>query len=206
MTTVIFSWFIHFWVEFKLGGLFHRAAGRFVGKQPDPLLELTMQTNTYLIPLTQQQFAIVSAEDYEWLMQWKWHAAKHGRTYYARRQTPGPHSQRKLLFMHREIAKRAGLPDSKMYDHADRNGLNNVRENIRPCTPSQSGANRAKFAARTSNSKGAFVEKHNPSRFRSRIWVHGKSISLGYWNTEAEAAQAYRLAAVKYFGEFACFG
>ncbi len=29
-----------------------------------------------LIPLTQGKFAIVDAEDYDWLMQWKWQLLK----------------------------------------------------------------------------------------------------------------------------------
>ena len=36
-----------------------------------------------LIPLTQGKFAIVDAENYEWLNQWKWHIKKGSKTFYA---------------------------------------------------------------------------------------------------------------------------
>jgi len=38
-----------------------------------------------LIPLTKGKFAMVDDEDYDFLMQWKWCAAKNRNTFYARR-------------------------------------------------------------------------------------------------------------------------
>ena len=39
-----------------------------------------------LIPLTQGKFAIVDADDYEWLSQYKWCAARSRETFYAQNQ------------------------------------------------------------------------------------------------------------------------
>ena len=39
------------------------------------------------VPLTQGQFALVDDEDYDYLMQWKWHVQKRPHTYYACRAT-----------------------------------------------------------------------------------------------------------------------
>jgi len=36
-----------------------------------------------LIPLTQGKFAIVDAEDYDWLSRYKWYATKAKNTFYA---------------------------------------------------------------------------------------------------------------------------
>jgi hypothetical protein len=36
------------------------------------------------IPLTKGYYAIVDAENYEWLMQWKWHALAGKHTFYVR--------------------------------------------------------------------------------------------------------------------------
>lgn len=43
------------------------------------------------IPLTQGQFALVDDEDYDWLMQWKWHAFQGptNKTYYAAKRIYG---------------------------------------------------------------------------------------------------------------------
>ena len=75
------------------------------------------------IPLTQNQFAIVDDEDYEWLNQWKWQSQKGGWTYYARGRVNG-----KMTYMHRVIL---GAKDSQFTDHKDHNGLNNSIINIR---------------------------------------------------------------------------
>lgn len=56
-----------------------------------------------LIPLSQDQFAIVDDQDYEWLNQYKWHARKIKYTYYARRSAP--YGSRTLIYMHRELLK-----------------------------------------------------------------------------------------------------
>lgn len=163
-----------------------------------------MNTDTRLIPLTQGKFAIVDAIDYEWLTRFKWSAMKQitttGVLWYAVRHGPKP--EVKVMLMHREIAAKQGL-QSKRYDHADHNGLNNVRENIRPCTPSQNRANSRKMAGTTSRFKG--VHWHtNSSRWRAAIYVLGKKFWLGNFRSETDAAFAYAVAARRYFGDFAC--
>ena len=178
-----------------------------------------MQTHaTRTIPLTQGQVAIVDAVDYDWLMQWKWQAIKYtkqnGVTFYAKRydshassissRTGKVYMKFKFKRMHREIALRAGMPFSREYDHANGNGLDNRRENIRPATHGQNNANRKKEPNKTSRFKG--VCWHKPlSKWTAQIGVNGKKIHLGVFVSETDAASAYRLAALKHFGEFACF-
>lgn len=161
-----------------------------------------MKDTACIIPLTQGKFATVSSEDYEFIMEWKWWANKsrtsYGYRWYAARTAPG----RKHVSMHREIAKRAGLPEARDYDHKDRDGLNNTRGNIRPSTRSQNIANSTKAEGKSSHFKG--VAWHKASRkWQACIKVEYKFIYLGVFEKEGDAAQAYLLAAKRYFGEFA---
>jgi hypothetical protein len=147
------------------------------------------------IPLTQGKVAIVDDEDFKFLSQWKWHVLrhrwKHGETWYARRG--------RGIMMHNVIAGIAGIPN---VDHQDGDGLHNWRSNLRPCTRSQNQGNRRKRAPGSSRYKGvSWIQSKR--LFRVGIRQHGKSIHLGYFKDELEAASAYDSAATKQFGEFA---
>lgn len=154
-----------------------------------------------IIPLTQGKVARVDDVDFAWAMQWKWHAKrerlKDSDLWYAVRTQYSP--RKHTVTMHRGIAERAGLPASRYYDHQDRDGLNNQRENIRPCTPTQNMANRRKFPGKTSSLKGVCWDRG----WRARIRVNGKLFNLGRFTNEQSAAAAYQIAAQKHFGEFA---
>lgn len=58
-----------------------------------------------LIPLTMGQWAIVNADDYEWLSAYKWFAlyAKHTNSYYAARKSLTVNGKRELIRMHRQV-------------------------------------------------------------------------------------------------------
>jgi hypothetical protein len=188
--------------------LLHKEAAQASAKTTCAAKTTMLENTTCLVPLTQSQFAIVSPEDFEWAMQFKWQAQKSEKTngvlWYARRRSVGPN--RMSFLMHREIARRAGLPDSPDYDHKDRNSLNNTRENLRPCTRSQSNANRCKFSGKTTSKlKGAYWHKVM-GKWASGIKMNGKRIPLGYFDTDVEAHEAYMAASRKYHGEFACAG
>ncbi len=150
------------------------------------------------IPLTQGKFAIVDAVDFEYLSQWKWHAAKsrpthRGSAWYARRTG----TRKENLYMHNDVVLNAGW-ESGEYDHKDGDGLNNQRNNLRPCTHSQNNANRAKWGGTTSAYKGV-------SRCVSRnSWEArlGRKF-LGRFEYEVDAALAYDQAAKLAFKEFA---
>jgi hypothetical protein len=104
--------------------------------------------------------------------------------------------------MHSEIATRAGFPQSDQVDHKDGNGLNNCRGNLRPCTQAQNLRNQSKSLGLSSQFKG--VSWFKPVRkWRAYVSLNGKQHSLGYYDCEVEAAQAYDWSAQIYFGEFA---
>jgi hypothetical protein len=140
--------------------------------------------------------ALVDDADYELVSQYRWHVweqQRNGRSHgpYAQAQLPG----RVLVRMHRLLT---GWP---LTDHADRNGLNNQRSNLRPATSSESMANRPLFSNNQSGFKGVY--RIGSDRWRAQIRVDRKLRHLGYFRTAEEAARAYDEAANKAFGVYA---
>lgn len=89
-----------------------------------------------------------------------------------------------------------------MFDHIDRNSLNNQKFNLRKCSMSQNCMNRTKRKNTKSKYKGVtFYSDRN--KWVSRITLKQKVFMLGAFNTEQEAALAYNRKAVELFKEFA---
>jgi len=158
--------------------------------------------STRLIPLTQGQFAIVDEEDFDRLSQFKWYAFKRPNTFYARRVV-GYSSKWQSIY---ELMQHTVLRSRAMNDHKDRNGLNNCKDNLRPCTIVQNAGN---SGMRPNNSSG-FKGVSDSGRRTGRKWIvylrgAGRT-PVGYVGSFAdpvEAAKAYDVAARKKYGEFA---
>jgi hypothetical protein len=87
-------------------------------------------------------------------------------------------------------------------DHHDLDRMNNAWDNIRPATRSQNHGNKGTRVDNTSGYKG--VDWHSQNKcWRARIGFRGKVIHLGTFASKEAAAEAYRAAALKYFGRFA---
>lgn len=87
-------------------------------------------------------------------------------------------------------------------DHRDRNRSNNRIDNLRLATVSQNGQNSKIRAVNSSGSKG--VSWYRPGqKWRARIVVDGREVSLGYFHEKEDAAAAYAKAAQQHFAEFA---
>ena len=159
---------------------------------------MTAEETYRLIPLTMGKFAKVDAADYDWLMQWKWHALWKKRTglFYAIHKDSKDH-----IRMHRLIL---GLVpgDGLQGDHINKDGLDNRRSNLRIATVSQNNFNRGASRLNKSGYKGVSWHKN---RWRASITAKGKDYQLGYFATAELAHAAYCKAAMELHGEFARF-
>ena len=87
-------------------------------------------------------------------------------------------------------------------DHRDANFCNNRWSNLREATRTQNIANGRIHRDNVSGFKGV-VWHEQSKKWRARIYVEGKSVSLGLHDSPDAAHIAYVIAAQKYFGEFA---
>jgi hypothetical protein len=146
--------------------------------------------NTRYIPLTQNLFALVDAEDYERLKDYKWHVNRSGPrgTIYA-----GRRERNRLILMHRQIMN---PPKGKVVDHINGNGLDNRRCNLRICDQRQNAHNNRGHADRKSRFLGV-----NPTgdKWFGKV---GREY-LGVFDDEVEAAKARDRKAQELYGEHA---
>lgn len=87
-------------------------------------------------------------------------------------------------------------------DHKDGNGFNNKFKNLRLATDSQNLGNQKKHTNNTSGVKGVCWDKQ-AGRWMVRIQIKNKPKFLGYVTDLKEGAKMYKVAANKYFKEFA---
>lgn len=127
--------------------------------------------------------------------------APKSHTVYAYRAFRKPDGKWGTQMLHRFLL---GVTDRKVHvDHEDGNGLNNQRHNLRTATPSQNAANSRRRSDKTiAKSKGVCWSKVS-SKWQAKIMVNNKSIHLGLFADEKDAAAAYWEAAQKHFGQFA---
>ena len=96
--------------------------------------------------------------------------------------------------MHKAIMGAA--PPGMVIDHIDRDGLNNMRSNLRFATPSQNSQNVAKRGGLSSKYLGVTKSK--------KKWLAScGGTRLGLFEIESEAAQAYDRYVLQKYGKFA---
>jgi hypothetical protein len=152
------------------------------------------------IYLDEGKRTILDPQDYYRFARFKWHLNGYRDKYYAiRSQITGPKDIR-IVRLHRLIMN---APDGVFVDHINGDSLDNRRANLRLATRSQNMSNRRKTKIKTTSQYiGVSLEKSRG------LWVttirnNNKSIWLGRFNSEIDAAKAYDEAAKKYHGEFA---
>jgi hypothetical protein len=171
------------------------------------------------IQLTQGKVAIVDDEDYELLSTAKW---QYGNGY----------AKCRTAMMHRVVADRMGLPESKQVNAVDGNFLNCRRNNLKSsdryrkgCDPFQKKVRdlaprlngfkpttefqlqlqlkadyQVKYTKKpVSKFKGVYWRR--PGVWQASITANYKTIYLGEFGEEEDAAKAYNEAAKKYHGK-----
>jgi hypothetical protein len=156
---------------------------------------------TLLVPLSIRRFngvfAAVDAEDEDIVAPHNWHlcSGHYAARVRLRSEEPGP----RIILMHRELL---GFPEGFEVDHADSDGLNNRRCNIRIATRGQNTANSSPRRKNTSGYRGV-ARVTGSKTWLARITTGGRSYHLGTFATPQEAAIAYDEAATEIYGAFA---
>lgn len=152
------------------------------------------------LPLSQGKVAVIDFDDFEKVRPYKWHLSKSQNNLYARHNFSNDAG---YLILHRFLLD---APDNMDVDPRDGDGLNNRRNNIRLCTPSQNAqARQRKRPSMTSSFRGVFWDKHKAHKaaWTARLRFNGKNIHCGSFKKEEDAARAYDKKAIELFGEWA---
>lgn len=99
---------------------------------------------------------------------------------------------------------KGALPSARI-DHKNRNTTDDTIDNLREATSSQNAGNAAIHKDNKSGYKGVSYQIDR-DKWRARICVNGKSVTLGYYGTREEAHASYCAAAQVEFGDYACAG
>lgn len=109
-------------------------------------------------------------------------------------------------FLHRVILSRMigrALTSKEVVDHINNKPLDNRRSNLRLATIPENIRN---SQLRRNNKYGFKGVSPCNNKWRARIMINRKQVHLGYFDTPEQAHEAYKKAAILYFGEFANFG
>jgi hypothetical protein len=161
--------------------------------------------DTAIVDLTRGYHAVVDAADAPLVANYSWYALVQRRRdgsprVYAQASMPRVGAKRRRVMLHRLIL---GLTAADRFevDHADGDGLNNKRSNLRVATRSENAANRRVNSNNRLQVKGVCLRPGG--KFEANIKVNGELRYLGCFETVEEAAAAYNHAALKRSGDFA---
>ena len=136
--------------------------------------------------------AIVDPEDFPLVQRYRWRLSKGHAITEVRRN-----GKRTSLSMHRLLA---GAADGEIVDHRNGNRLDNRRANLRKCDAGENARNAAPHRKAFSEFRGVWLSR---GLWRAAISVDRQRRYLGYFKSEAVAALAYDVAAIRLHRKFA---
>lgn len=142
------------------------------------------------IKLSSGEAATVDEEDVAWLRQYRWYLSTDGYAFAA-------HPTR---YMHRMIMQ---TPKGQECDHRHHNKLDNRKSELRNGLKSLNMRNKHAKGTKPTEFKGVtFYKSRNKwlAQIRVTLPVGRKTLFLGRFETDTEAAKAYNVAALKHFG------
>jgi hypothetical protein len=155
---------------------------------------ITVRQKTALIRLCGGRWVLIDSEDIPKVIEFRWNTTKgKNGVFYAIAYKKGRH-----FLMHRLLTGAV-----KQIDHKNRNGLDNRKGNLRPCTQSLNNAKQKRNRVGLSSPfKGVYWDRKR-KRWCSHIYLKNKRYDLGGFKDPKLAARAYDRWARKLFGEFA---
>jgi len=157
--------------------------------------DFTIAGGVATIELTQSKSMRATVDALPLLAPYRWCALHHGRTWYAVTNVRLPDGHRTKIKAHR-LLYGLGIRDPRKIDHIDGDGLNNLPFNLR-ITDAVGNANNRHGKRHqldgtppTSEFPGVCWDK-SKSKWRVQIKLTGRNIHLGYFDIEADAAEAY---------------
>lgn len=188
-------------ISWRLGSIARIPASHWGRATPDyPLTEDDHIMK--IIPLSQNQVAIIDDEDFELVSRHKWcaHWKRNISNFYAATSIRKPDGKRAILYLHQLLME---TPSGMETDHIlSQATLDNRRDNLRICSHSQNQLNTAFSTAPDTIRTGVHWRK-DCKKWQSRISVEGKRIHLGYFDAREDALSACRSASIRIHGDFA---
>lgn len=169
-----------------------RKYGSFdIPKRP-PTSDIEFEGDCLKITTTKGEVILADRSDYDLIKNFSWFVSSTG---YA---TTG--SGKTQVYMHR-LVMREYLTDGKEIDHANGNGLDNRKNNLRVCNHRENLRNLAVQKNNTSGYPGVYKDRYG--NYKVMIMVDYKSIVVGTYPTFEQAVAARKRAEDDYHGEFA---
>jgi len=150
----------------------------------------------------QRGIALVDVNDIERAAAFTWHSVRDSsRTravahYYCGKKRRTMFLSRLILFGDRQAI------EPLIAEHRNHNSLDCRKNNLRPATAAQNAFNNMPRRNTLTGLKGVSWQSGR-GKWRAKIGINGRRISLGLFTTKEGAARAYDVAASKLYGEFA---